>query len=324
MVYNNLMRVLFVIGAALSASVSLASFDLMFVQQVSQDTGGTFRMHRIDPTTGAYLGSFSSGPATMGMAASLSRGELYTCDINGNLRTWDYSQGTLKSVRNLGWGGVNDITLSADGSEIISSHTNGDVRIFNVLTSSVTGVTNVGFVGAKIAHATGNVYVAYSTAGHSLRRLLRSGITFTHTSSEAVTPSITAGSVGGLAVVNGGFFPTIYSANTGGNSYGLNYFTSSTNDFAGYGPYSNGLSGHTNSTGVVRSHVGVYLAGQDSSGAGLRITEFDTAGYAIRSNVVAGITGGARSVAIVLAPEPSSLLGLAGLGLLLLRRRSLQ
>lgn len=315
------MRFIGLIAAAAISAGASASFDLMLVQAATADAGGLYRVHRIDPENGVNLGSFLIGPQSIGLAASYARGEMYTLDINGNLRTWNYSTGSLKSVRNVGWSQVNDFALSANGNEIVSVHGNGELRIFNLDNNSVTA-SAIGVVLNKINTLGNNAFIGYSTVGHSLRRMLRTGNSAAVTTSEAVNNAITPANVSSIGVLSSAPYHFIYTGNSAGSTVGFNYGSTVSNDLLLVGSFTSSFLLQNSVNYFTKSHLGLYAIGADSNSTGVRVNELDTNGYILRTNVYSGISGGARNAAIVLAPEPGPIIALGlGVAALLSRRR---
>lgn len=304
-----------------AAGSSFASYDLMFVQANLSDAGtGLTRVHRIDPANGLQLGSFTIGPQSFGLAASRARGELYTADINGNLRTWDYSTGNLKRFQNMGNGSTSDIVMSPNGNEIISLHNANEIRTFNVLTGASTSSIISGTTLNRITVNPDGVVFAYDAVANQMRRITRSGSTYSLQSSEAALSSLNFTNMGQLSFAPGSAYDFLFMGSRT-NSFGYNYLNLGANSFAGFGGFGGGLTAHSTVQGFVPAHVGSYGFGDDSSTPGnVRVTHIDPQTYFIRSFSYSGISGGARNATIVLAPEPGSFAILA-LGLACIARR---
>lgn len=294
----------------------------MFLQANTGDSGtGLARVHRVDPQNGVSLGSFNIGPTSYGMSANGSRGELYTLDINGNLRTWDYTSGALKGFRYVGNTQVRDSVLAANGNEIISLHGTNEIRTTNVLTGATTSGTIAGTTLQRLAVTSEGTVFALDGAAGQMRRLAKTGSTYTLHSSEAASAVHNTGNVGQMHVGTGtNGYDFIFSGNASGpGSY--QYVNSDTKLFSGFGGFSLMYNQFSTMAGFLPSHVGTYGFGADLSvPTNVRITETDPGFYPIRTVTIAGINGGVRNAAIVLAPEPSSALALVA-GVLLLRRR---
>lgn len=296
---------------------ALASFDLMLVQEATP-TGGLLRVHRVDPANGVSLGSFFIGPESRGMAASLARRELYTTDINGNLRTYDYSTGAFKSMRYIGMTNVYDFVLANDGNRLLYVNGSNTVRSFDLNTGSVSTLLTDGAASfVKVTQTpNGDLYLCQNEIG-SLKRYMPSGPNYILMSTETYA---------GVQVGQMAFVPGTTGTNGilyyGSYNNGVGYNITSNGNFIFGNGWNYTPPGHANVTSVSRSHVGAYFAGLDTGGTLTRISEVDAEGYMIRTNTFSGINGGVKTIAIVLAPEPGSVLALgAGLAILLRRRK---
>ncbi len=279
--------------------------------------GGVFRVHRVDPANGVTLGSFQIGPESLGLAASQSRGEMYTMDINGNLRTWDYSTGALKSIRNVGASLIKDFIISNDqsklyivnGGNLVYSYdlnTNGQGVLINEPSTQLVKLTqapNADIYACDVASGKLGRYNAASSY------ILASTETYFGSTVDQMTfvPSITPG------------YGTVYYGSDG-TAFGYNV-TYGGNFVFGNG-FSFGVQYSNTADAVVQSHNGAYLIGSDtSSSSNVRVAEIDRASYVVRSNMFSGING-VKNVAIVLAPEPGTFVALGlGIAALLKRRR---
>ncbi|MBL8060766.1 MAG: PEP-CTERM sorting domain-containing protein [Chthonomonas sp.] len=307
-------RLLIGFGCLAFATGAQASFDLMFIQEATP-TNSIYRVHRVDPANGVSLGSFQIGPESKGLAASYARRELYSIDINGNLRTYDYSTGAQKSLRATGFSNVADFVLSADGTSLLIAHNTGQIRTFNLTTNGTGTLISSGTAQFSKLHqaANGDVY-AYAANLGMLQRYNSGGFTL---QSQEVNGGTTVGQMTYLASVQAPYGTVYYGAGAG---YGFN--PTYNNNFYFGGGFSNGVSGHQSVVSAVRSHTGAYVIGMDSGGSLTRVTEIDSASYHVRTNTFAGINGGVKSVAVVLAPEPGTLAAIGlGIAALLKRRR---
>lgn len=298
-------------------AISSASFDLMLIQEAAS-VGGLYRVHRVDPANGVSLGSFQIGPESKGLAASQARGEMYTIDINGNLRTWDYSTGALKSMRDVGTGSIQDFIVSNDQSKLYIVNGTSLVYSYDLNTNGTGVVINQpSTVLVKLAQAGNGDLYACDVASGKLGRynaassyVLASTETYFGSTVDQMTfvPSVASG------------YGSVYYGSDGANfAYNV---TSGGNFIFGNG-FNFTVGGMASADATVKSHNGAYLIGTDTSGTGnIRVTEIDRASYFVRSNMFSGING-VKNAAIVLAPEPGTfvVIGLGLVGLLKRRRK---
>lgn len=301
----------------LVGAISSASFDLMLIQEATS-VGDFYRVHRVDPANGVPLGSFQIGPESKGLAASQARGEMYTIDRNGNLRTWDYSTGAMKSIRYVGTTFIQDFIVSNDQSKLY--FVNGTNLVYSYdLNTNGTG-TIINHPSAQLVKLTqsgnGDIYACDVAAGKLGRYDAASSYTLTSTETYygstvdqmTFVPSVQSGGYGSVYYGSDGAY-FAYNLTMGGNfivGNGFNFPVGST----------------ATADATVKSHNGAYLIGSDTSGSGnVRVTEIDRASYFVRSNMFSGING-VKNVAIVLAPEPSTFAAIGlGIAALLKRRR---
>ncbi len=314
------------VGALGIAALSSASFELMLVQAASGDPGtGLSRVHRVDPVSGVNLGSFVIGPQSRGLAASISRGELYTIDINGNLRVFDYSTGLRKRQAYIGLGNITDFVIGPGGDSLLIANGSGSIHRYdlNSTNNATTTVTsNPGIVSRLAYNATNNWIYALNTPLGRVDGYSPLGDSWINLQSE------------GLASGLGLTFGQMTHSPPFGNGYGtlalgtdtlMNFqFVSGSGQLSGLGSYAVGETGHSSNDTTAASHNGYYVIGRDSNDPNLiRITERDVAGYTMNTVTLSGVNGGVRNVATVLAPEPGSM-AVLGLGLAALLKRRKQ
>lgn len=316
---NNMKLLSFAVGITLSAS-SFASFDLILAQQATSDANNfLYRVHRLDPVHGINLGSFGiGGIKAEGMAANASTGEMYTIDINGNIRVYDYSTGDRKAQWQSGLGGVTDMALSADHTKLYVVAGTTVLYSVNIAsrTTSVAGSRSGQAYQRIMSTSAGNI-VAISPSTSSVDRFVSSGATFTYNSSVTTAPGLTGIGQMAMTAATPTNAPNFMYAGT--NLVGF-HFMSGVDSFNGNG-FGFSLFGFQNYTAAVPSHNGVYMIGSDSNtGGNVRISELDAQTYTANSFSFSGITGGVSRATIVLAPEPGTMVGLL-VGAVLLRRR---
>lgn len=276
-----------------------ASYELLLVADLSTDS-----IHRFDPVTGAYFGSFGAGmmgdPAHI--AVDRSQGIAYVTNYQlGTVQKWNYSSGTLLAEWGVAqpWG----ITMRHDGNLLVGTSTGARVytptgQWLSTLASGAAAY-GVGFDGS-------NYFVGLSG---SVRKYATTG---------TLVESVTTGSAHwyGMTFRNGVAY---------GGGYGLNgqYGRFDTASMTGYATQPVGtLASGFHIEGFALSHgMTMYMLGRNPSNAAQGLITRWHLGVngslsTFGSNVIQSPTG----MAIVLAPEPTSLLAL-GAGLLLVRRR---
>jgi len=315
------MRVLssFCLVSAISGS-AFGSFDLALVQAAIADSGtNTYRVHRYDPQNGISLGSFNIGPQSMGMAADSARGELYTVDVNGNLRTFNYSTGEMIGFRSIGIGGVQDMTYNKSARKLFFVNSSDTIRGFdlnsNVLYSAATkSGTNYQKV---LVSSAGNLFAVDTTSTSMHRFSVTSGF-----GSYQSASSIAGGTGYGQMAISesvGGSNPYFLLGRSSQLSY---HFGNGVDFFSGSG-FGLTLTNYSDYRGATSAHFGTYVYGLDTAGADtVRFGQMDPLTYMMQYRTMYGVSGGARNVAMVLAPEPQIPVALGiGFSALLLRRR---
>ncbi|MBL8088051.1 MAG: PEP-CTERM sorting domain-containing protein [Chthonomonas sp.] len=299
-----------------------ASFDLMLVSSANAEPSSfSNRIHRLDPVTGAYLGSFLVPTKPAGMAASRQRGELYVLGINGDLRVYNYSTGERKAIYNLGIGGVLDLAISNDESKLYV--VNGSSQVWTTSALTPNSLSSVGSrAGANyrtVSISPSGSLFATDSLGSRLDRFLPSGGSFAFSS----FGTIASGSATMSQVAISGPSPTGFAVLGPGPSAASGQFMNLSSDNpSGFTSFAFTTFGFSDYRSAVRAHDGAYFIGTDSSGANtVRVGSLDGLAYYGSSYAFSGVSGGAGKVAIVLAPEPASLLPVALGALLILRRR---
>ncbi|MCC6686340.1 MAG: PEP-CTERM sorting domain-containing protein [Fimbriimonadaceae bacterium] len=310
------MKLILTSALCLAWAMSLASFDLMLIQEATP-VGGLYRVHRVDPANGVSLGSFQIGPDSKGLAASQSRGEMYTMDVNGNLRTWDYSTGAMKSVRYVGTGLIQDFIISNDQSKVY--FVNGSNLVYSYdLTTNGTG-TIINQAGTQLTRLTqagnGDIY-ACDIASGKLGRYNAASSYFL-----ASTETYYGSTVDQMTYVSN-VFPGYGAVYYGSDATAFGYNITAGGNFYAGTAYGFSVQYANTADAVTQSHNGAYLIGSDtSSSSNVRVAEIDRGGYIVRSNMLSGING-VKKVAIVLAPEPGTVAAIGlGIAALLKRRR---
>lgn len=284
-----------------------ASFEL--VMAVASDTDA---IDRFDGSTGAYLGSFATGQATgTSMTIDQSKGVCYISNFsNSSIQLWDYNTGQfLNEFSTATYGGVRGIAVDNSGNLLLGT-TTGIRRISSTNFALLSTFGNVGVTYTGVEQGADGAYFAVNTSTDALER---------YTSGQAIQGSV------GLAQGAGGSLQwQLAIAGTQGyvtdNRSCFRFNTTAAVPVIGTG-YNSGLSevlgigvGHTTRR---------YVAGKTASGAAIKAfsdlgTSFTTHIRFSRPGMAADAQYG--SMAVVVAPEPSSLAALCLGGLALIRR----
>lgn len=284
-----------------SAGVAAASFDLvMALDKTSQ------RVHRYDGSTGVYLGAFAQGwvSSESQMVLNQPAGEVAVTS-GAYIRVFDYSTGLLKRTYTSPLAGI----LASNGDEpgfMWLASTDGLARV-NLNTGSVNFISQP-VPGTGIRHiAGGSADLRVSDAAtNRVYRTTNGGTSWTF-----VSAPTQLGLNPGQGIRSDNFFGDYYFVTPG--VAGLYYHF-------GVGVASVNLIGtYTSVTGVARAHGGsAYIIGTASGTT--RVTMLDSylnLGY----NFAAPQVTGPSQLAVVVAPEPSVMIGLAAGALALVRRR---
>lgn len=309
------MRLRFLTLPALVASASLAhaSFDLMLINDGSL-------VHRVDPVTRTYLGSFST-PYANSMTASFARKSLYLAS-GGGVGVWDYSSGEERPGRSFTVSStVMSVAISGDQNTLYVGQLNGTISKFDAATSASTGTfatVSSSQIVAVHGMPDGRVLALTGTAaGHTLRLYSSTG---TQLSSVVVDSSTSSASnILSFWTYTGNYdYIFIRGVNTG-TSYAYVALPKGTNALSSVGIGSSG-AGLSSISGFEPGHVGGYTIGPDTTPAnGVRVARYSSSGEYLGSSAYSNIPS-AYSTAIVLAPEPGTWAAL-GLGALALMRR---
>jgi hypothetical protein len=329
MIYMKQLSLLVALGAA---AISSASFDLVMVMDY-----GTKSIHRFDGSTGLYLGQFANGHITSMSSFAINRatGSAYIADSSAQIiREFNFNTGNH----------INDFTVSGNfpSSQSLGVHSNGNLHTGYVAGGSLQ-LSNSGQSLGFHAHPLINTIAAVplgSTVHRSGKSLVYAsdlnGSALSAGSVHVVDPSspnspVTVASVGftGLGdynrrtqiAVSSGDKIGIVSSN-GGFAFGTTDATASSVTMSSFGTVSG--TRLVAPSGLAYGHgLTMYMSGKDPlNTARGRINRLI---HGSPSNVLASfgedqlIDPG--QMAIVVAPEPGSLLMLAVGGMLLLRRK---
>lgn len=315
-------RAAFAAGLVLVSVAARASYEMMFVMAQNSEAGlFVNRVHRIDPVTGASFGSFPVLSGVTSMAANRARGELVTIDVNGNLRTYDYSTGLLKSMFGTGISNATDLILGPGGNRVFVANGSAIIRSIDYVSQAspviiATGIANY----TRLALGNQGALFASSQSGALHDRFVLSGSTYAFGSRS--TFSAPSGYVLGQMSVTPstpGIMPHLWY----GLGSALGFQTLNPNDsFSGTGTSATVNAWFSSVNATAPAHTGIYMIGADAATPTLtRLMMLDSAGFFAHSFTVSGVSGGVRSVAIVLAPEPATLGAMTLAVIALLRRR---
>jgi len=301
-----------------------ATYDLMFVGE--NPVGGQARVWRYDPVARRTLGTFGEGfisGTISSVAVDASRGIAYVQNSVGRISQFDYSTGVLLRALNIGsaWG------------EISVDPVTGYLLLGNGQGSGWNPSYSLDF-------STGGVVATYRDFFHGSAPLRRPGGTHVFSfglSTSAVTLAASAYPVGGGAragLVDSGAAWTganavrasAFSGTNGTTFYGLANdgatnrlyrVSTSATDFVGSISQPFNVASLSSSVGLVAGHGDLlYLRN------GAQIIQFETTTNQVigTQSLPFGTNSTLAGMAIVVAPEPGTMLAL-GVGLVALVRR---
>lgn len=294
-----------VLGASCSA---IASFDLMLVRDVA-------KIHRLDPVSGAYLGSFPVSISYSTMTASYVHKSLYVVGGGYTLASMDYNTGNFRALGPSLESYPTSMVMSRDQSTLYVAMQSGAVAQFDAATL-VRGSDVIAASGEAIhsvyASESGFLAVTQSTSsGHVLRTYNSAGSVISSLQIDSNLGSM----VNGLCVNN----TTAYFARATGGLYGGATIDPATGVLSSL--FLAGAVSMASLVGMHDAHIGAYWTGLDANAAnGLRVQYINPFNAYDRVFNYSQITS-PFSTALVLAPEPTSLTALALGGLALIRRR---
>lgn len=306
-----MIRTLFGIACGALAVAASASYDLALVTDSGTDT-----VHRLDPVTGAYFGSFGGGILSdpRGVVVNQSLGVAYVLDATSRISAWNYSTGAFVTSFNSDVIGAKFLTGNADG------------------TLNVTGTTlarRFSTSGATLA-----TYTRNGTLDTQLGILLRDGLFYLSTRT-GVSRSLERFNyaTGAFVGANGWLADRLTPIQSIGAANTFNAYVSGTGtsvalelDAMNNGPTLSGLVTTAlidTVAGVAPGHGGMmFVLGRDSTTPTRGgIVRFDmntltAATVLVGTGQIVTPTG----IANVVAPEPGTIAAL-GLGALVLLRR---
>lgn len=293
--------------AAALVGAAHASYELMLVAD-----SGTNSIHRFDASSGAYLGSFGAGrfSALTSIAVNASTGMCYVSDFNrGTISEFDYSNGLLMNEflvygtsgapRNVAVLPTGDLLVAGQSGLVRLSTYGSLVRTYATGAYAGCGYSPDGYAYGVDASSTLRRYNASSGALSGVTTLPSISISF-------YWQMAFSGPVGYLADPDHQGVRSLTSANP---PVSANLYLTPTVDKPralafGHGPtlYVAGVNAANSAQGIVQTYSTV-------SGSMYQTVSF---GQSQLKNPM--------SIAVVVAPEPSSIAAL-GLGALLILRR---
>lgn len=312
----NKLRILTILAASAGfAAASQASYELLMAVDFGAQT-----VRRFDGVTGAQLGSFGKGylRTATSIAINSSINEAYVLDRSGGNRIYAFNYNTGEYLRDFSVGGYTygNVSLASNGDLLMGSTNNSGssaLQRFSKTGSLIsTYLTYGGQNSNNFVTASDGAMYAVDYNGSYLLRYATPGASYT----TFLGNSNFAGYRGQMV-------------SSGSLGYSLNFYTpqitpltlsstlavGTTVTLAAYFSFLDGATfGHGNI---------LYIAGSNSTGYPT-ILRYNTATNTVLNTVFTDTaTGEFAAMACVVAPEPSSLIGL-GLGagfLLMLRRR---
>lgn len=316
MVFSGIAKRLLVGMAGMMALTAQASFELAMVLDANAPGGGIRpgRVHRFDPNTGRYLGSFGGfSTGATSLAVDQSRSVAYVYD-SGFVSRWNYNTGDYLGVFPAFVNGTH-IALNPSGTQLVLTTGSTNAGLFNPLTGSYLGEVMGNGYGTRhrgVAFIPGAN--RWLTSGDQWRNLHQWSSSFADLgSSQDNTSGMLSAPFPQITHVGGRNSTAVYGSAEGVIRYvdldlGFGFVSEAPNVF-----------GFTRTTGLAPAHFGYFAVGNTTNG--WAIGQFNEFHQGIRT-FGEGIMGSPRAMATVLAPEPGTMLAVgAGLAALAVRRR---
>lgn len=310
-----------------------ASFDMMLIAN-----GGDNRIYRYDPENNVAPGSFSVTGPMYDIVAAQPLNEVYVLSRNINgaaaIIRHDYNTGAYKGVVNLGgsFGTPRKVTMTGLGELLVSY--DRDVVRYNPLTGAQIG-TSLFYSDRTFFYSGGAAFLAngrYTLVGETDGSVWTNDFMMTFTSSNVQTQSLVASTSASLhsytdITANASGSAMILSEVLNANNIMYRLYNASTT-----GVELTNISLNLGGTGLTANgsewgHAGrAYMIYHGSVNGNLSVIPFDTnLGQFGQSQVVSGFTNATnfyRGSAMIVAPEPGSLLAFVAGAAMLLRRRA--
>ncbi len=317
--YNGVMRSVSLLAFVVVGAGSHASFDLVFVADNTNSFTGPVpaRIHRYDGDTGVYLGAFNAGYAAIrDMAVNQQANELYA--TTGSLvMVFDYNTGSFKRqfnvtantikfhngrlygasgslIRelNVSTGGLTTFHAAANTITDFVFAKNGSFATYAGSTGVLQGVSSSGALGTSVTglnatFATSTVSLAVDGFGTDRFMMMAREVNTTTSTTQTVFRATSVSAAGTLTNLSSGFF-----------------FSSYSNNFI-----------H-----VEQAHNGNWMYGKNNSGQN-SLYRLHTAAGSGDTNFLTPQVSQPGAIAVVLAPEPGTMIALGAGALAVLRRR---
>ncbi len=288
------------------AASSMASFDMMMIH----DSTGN-RVHRYDPINGSYFGSVELPLVPNAMVASFAQKRLFVVGGSG-VSSIDYSTGEVKNGQSVGGVGI-----AVVGNELWVATGTNTIRRFRADDSLTTLSSLTLPAGAQItdlAGRAGGFVLVHDEVNNVLYQTNTSGSIL---SSIAFGAGPATDNLVALEYFTSNEWVFSHDAGTGIVRYnGIAQQPSSAfvSISGGYAPSSMGTT-----AGIVAGHSGGYFYGTNPGGAKViqRFSGFGADGGSVLTPHIGTYSGIA---AIVLAPEPTTMIAL-GIGCAVALRR---
>lgn len=238
------------------------------------------------------------------MCINRSKNEAYISKL-GLLRTFNYNTGEL--LRTTYTSSIGYASCLLPDGRVAQVMASGTVTFNDPSTGAQSTLSLPSGVTAPTFFAVnGSTYVLGEGNANRFFRSTNSGGTWTPV-------NITGG------VLSTSIEQSVYSANYYGDFYVTKTGAPQYNFLTGSGAYNGGLSGYTSTTGVANGHDGSnWFMGVTGSGTKLMKTDrYQTEGF----NFIASQVTTPGDLAVVVAPEPSTMLGLSLGAIVVLRRK---
>lgn len=289
------------------AASSLASFDLMMIH----DSTGN-RVHRYDPINGSYFGAFDLPMTPNAMVGSFSSKRLFVVGGTGTASI-DYSTGEVKN-------GISMVGRGATvvGNELWVANGTNVIRRFaaNDSLSSLPSVTfAAGIAISDLTARAGGFVLLHDELNNMLYQTNSSGAILATT---AFGGGPTTDNLVALEYFGASEWVFAHDSGTGTIRYQEIAQQPLSNFLSASGTYNPTTMGTT--AGVVAGHNGGYYYGTNSTGAKViqRFSGFGSEGSTFLTPQIGTYSGVA---AIVLAPEPVTMITIGIAGAVAFRRR---